>query len=35
MVNEKLVELADFTIEEVLKAKNDEGQVFITEGEVV
>lgn len=35
MVNEKLVELAEFTIEEVLKAGNDEGQVFVTESEVV
>jgi len=35
MVNEKLVELAEFTVEELLKAGNDEGQVFITESEVV
>lgn len=35
MVNEKLVQLAESTIEEVLKAGNDEGQVFITESEVI
>ncbi len=35
MVSEQLVNLAEFTIEEVLKCGNDEGQVFITESEVV
>lgn len=35
MINEKLVELAEFTIEEVLKAGNEEGQVFITEREEI
>ncbi len=35
MVDEKLVELAEFTIDEILKVGNDEGQVFITESEII
>lgn len=35
MINEKLVELAEYTIEEIGKAGNDEGQVFLTESEVI
>lgn len=33
MVKEKLIELADFTIEEILRSGADEGQVFVTESE--
>ncbi len=35
MVKDKLVQLAEFTMEEVLKAGNEAGQVFITESEVI